>query len=125
MSGSQELSALSVEGSVATLTMTNEANRQNPAFALDMLSQLTAVEANENGKALVITSNDEKNFSQGIDVEWLMPAMKQQKHDEVRQFMNDRDEVRRCKRTHTIAQYSSSWSHGTHAHAPSYTTQDP
>lgn len=84
---------LTNHGSVAVLTLTNGANKQNPIFAKELLKQLQTIEENPDNKALVITSNDEKNFSQGIDVEWLMPALQNRMHDEVRQFMYDMDEV--------------------------------
>ncbi|MBE1298631.1 MAG: enoyl-CoA hydratase/isomerase family protein [Alteromonadaceae bacterium] len=84
---------LTNQGSVAVLTLTNGANKQNPIFAQELLAQLKTIEQNPENKALVITSDDEKNFSQGIDVDWLMPALQNQKHDEVRQFMYDMDEV--------------------------------
>lgn len=84
---------LSAKGHVAVLTMCNGENRHNPAFATEMLARLAEVEANEEFKALVITSDDEKSWSLGIDVEWLMPAMKLNNFDEIKQFMYDMDEV--------------------------------
>jgi len=87
------ITALKTHGNVAILTMTNGENRQNPAFAKEVKEQLDAVLADENNKALIITSSDEKNWSLGIDVEWLMPAMKQKKFTEIQTFMYDMDEV--------------------------------
>lgn len=84
---------LKTQGKVAILTMCNGENRHNPQFAKEMKIQLEAVLANEQHQALIITSNDEKNWSLGIDVDWLMPAMKQQKFDEVREFMYGMDEI--------------------------------
>lgn len=80
-------------GNVATLTMTNGENRHNPVFAKEMLLALDDVKSNESCKALVITSNDEKCFSLGIDTDWLMPAMKAGRNDEIKQFMHDMDNV--------------------------------
>ncbi|MBU3021678.1 enoyl-CoA hydratase/isomerase family protein [Aestuariibacter sp. A3R04] len=84
---------LSAQGQVAVLTMCNGENRHNPVFASQMLARLADVQANEEFKALIITSDDEKNWSQGIDVEWLMPAMQQHNFDEIKAFMYDMDEV--------------------------------
>ena len=84
---------LTTEGNVAIITMNNGENRHNPAFAQSMKAQLDAVLADSNHKALIITSNDEKNWSLGIDVEWLMPAMAQQQFDEVKSFMHGMDDV--------------------------------
>ncbi len=84
---------LRTEGHVAVITLCNGANKQNPVFAKSLKQHLAEALENPDHHALVITSNDEKNFSQGIDVDWLMPAMKQQKHDEIRTFMYDMDDV--------------------------------
>ncbi|MFD2178330.1 enoyl-CoA hydratase/isomerase family protein [Veronia pacifica] len=80
-------------GHVAVVTMTNGENRQNPQFAESLQQALDTAIADENHKALILTSNDDKNFSQGIDLEWLVPAMKQQKFDEIKGFMHDMDKV--------------------------------
>ena len=85
--------ALTTHGSVAVITLSNGENRQNPQFAKQLKQTLTEVVANENHKALVITSDDEKCWSLGIDTDWLMPAMKAQKADEIRGFMYDMDDV--------------------------------
>ena len=84
---------ISYTGDVATLTMQNGENRHNPVFAKEMLSALDSIKSNESCKALVITSNDEKCFSLGIDTDWLMPAMKAGRTEEIKQFMHDMDEV--------------------------------
>lgn len=81
------------QGSVAIITMKNGENRHNPAFAKAMLEALKKVELNSESKALIITSDDEKSFSLGIDTDWLMPAMKTQKFDEIKGFMRDMDDV--------------------------------
>jgi len=54
---------------------------------------LDAALENEQHKALILASSDEKNWSLGIDVDWLMPAMQQQKFAEVKAFMYAMDEV--------------------------------
>ena len=61
--------ALTYTGDVAILTMQNGENRHNPLFAKEMLSALNTIKSNESSKALVITSNDEKCFSLGIDTD--------------------------------------------------------
>ena len=80
-------------GDVAVLTMQNGENRHNPLFATEMLLALNTIKSDENCKALVITSNDEKCFSLGIDTDWLMPAMKTGRTEEIKQFMHDMDDV--------------------------------
>lgn len=85
--------AITYTGDVAILTMQSGENRHNPLFAKEMLSALEAIKSNESCKAMVITSNDDKCFSLGIDTDWLMPAMKAGRTEEIKQFMYDMDEV--------------------------------
>lgn len=84
---------LTTEGSVAVITLTNGENRHNPHFATTLKSTLEKVLENDNHKALVITSSDEKSWSLGIDTDWLIPAMKAKKADEIRGFMYGMDDV--------------------------------
>lgn len=84
---------LTTQGRVAVLTMNNGENRHNPAFAQALLSQLQSAADNPELRALILTSSDEKNWSQGIDVNWLMPAMQQKKFAEIKAFMYAMDEV--------------------------------
>lgn len=85
--------AITYTGDVAILTMQSGENRHNPLFAKEMLSALETIKSNESCKAVVITSNDDKCFSLGIDTDWLMPAMKAGRTEEIKQFMYDMDEV--------------------------------
>lgn len=85
--------AITYTGDVAILTMQSGENRHNPLFAKEMLSAFEAIKSNESCKAMVITSNDDKCFSLGIDIDWLMPAMKAGRTEEIKQFMYDMDEV--------------------------------
>ena len=85
--------AITYTGDVAILTMQSGENRHNPLFAKEMLSALETIKCNESCKAVVITSNDDKCFSLGIDTDWLMPAMKAGRTEEIKQFMYDMDEV--------------------------------
>ncbi|RXJ73205.1 enoyl-CoA hydratase [Veronia nyctiphanis] len=80
-------------GNVAVITMTNGENRHNPEFAKSLQSTLDEAIADENHKSIVLTSDDEKSFSQGIDIEWLLPAMKQKKFEEIMAFMHAMDGV--------------------------------
>lgn len=85
--------AITYTGDVAILTMQSGENRHNPLFAKEMLSALETIKSNESCKAMVITSNDDKCFSLGIDTDWLMPAMKAGRTEEIKLFMYDMDEV--------------------------------
>jgi enoyl-CoA hydratase/carnithine racemase len=58
---------------VALLTM-NE-NKFNINSLTEFLSVLNQIEKDTNAKALVVMSNDEKIWSNGIDLEWLLPLV--------------------------------------------------
>jgi len=78
---------------VAIITMANGENRQNLAFAKTLNSMLDEIIADKTISALIITSNDEKNFSQGIDVMWITDHMQKNEHQPVIDFINEMDNV--------------------------------
>jgi enoyl-CoA hydratase/carnithine racemase len=78
---------------VAIITMTNGENRQNLEFAKTLNAMLDEIIADKSISALIITSNDEKNFSQGIDVVWIMDNMQKNNHQPVTDFINEMDNV--------------------------------
>ena len=84
---------LETRGKVAVLTMTNGANQQNLAFATAMQDALEQVRADKVIKSLVIAAGDEKNWSQGVDLNWLMAAIHAGKQDDVRAFMYGMNKV--------------------------------
>jgi enoyl-CoA hydratase/carnithine racemase len=57
---------------VAVLNMNNKENRQNLDFANAMIEALDEIQVDREIFAVVIGSSDEKNWSQGIDLQWLM-----------------------------------------------------
>jgi len=75
------------EGGVAIVEMCNGPNRMNQVFSEEMLGCLDEVEADTQVKSVILTSTDEKNFSQGIDVEWIGGRLAAGDNDTVRQFM--------------------------------------
>jgi len=78
---------------VAIITMTNGENRQNLVFAKTLNTMLDEIIADKSITALIITSSDEKNFSQGIDVVWIMDNMQKNNHQPVVDFINEMDVV--------------------------------
>ena len=78
---------------VAIITMTNGENRQNLVFGKTLSAMLDEIIADKSITDLIITSNDEKNFSQGIDVEWIMGQMQKNEHQPVTDFINEMDNV--------------------------------
>ena len=76
------------EGTVAVLTLENGENRHNPDFVEAFLAALEAIEADAGAKSLVIASNDPKNWSLGIDLQWVMGAgQNPARHGELKQFL--------------------------------------
>lgn len=63
--------AIKTEESTAVLTMNTPENRHNPEFLAEFNQHLDQIEADKNIKSVVLTSNSEKNWSLGIDLEWM------------------------------------------------------
>lgn len=76
------------KGSVAIVSMCNGTNRQNPDFVADMNLCFDQILADKGTCAVVLTSTDEKNFSQGIDTDWLGQKMKSQDFDSIKSFLH-------------------------------------
>jgi enoyl-CoA hydratase/carnithine racemase len=85
------LMSLRNEAKVAIISMDNGKNANNLEFAQQLLGLLKQVEEEKSNKALIITSSDEKNFSQGIDVPWMMGSIQSGKHDDVKEFLHTMD----------------------------------
>ncbi|MCG8689347.1 MAG: enoyl-CoA hydratase/isomerase family protein [Desulfobacterales bacterium] len=75
------------ENNIAIVEMCNGPNRMNETFAKDMNFCLDQVEADTDIQSMILTSTDEKNFSQGIDVEWIGGKMASGENDAVKEFM--------------------------------------
>jgi enoyl-CoA hydratase/carnithine racemase len=78
---------------VAVLTMTNGTNPQNLNFAKAMKQALTEIVSDQDIKSIVLTSSDEKNFSQGVDLEWLGGRMAENDTQAIKDFMNAMNDV--------------------------------
>jgi enoyl-CoA hydratase/carnithine racemase len=77
------------DGGVARLVMDDGKNEHNPGFIEMILARLDEIEADEAVTAVVLTSGDEKNFSQGIDLAWIGPCFSDPaRHGEVRDFLH-------------------------------------
>ena len=86
------LMSLRNDGSVAIISMDNGKNAHNIHFAKELLSLLKQVEEIKTNKALILTSSDEKSWSQGIDVPWLMSNIQNGNHQIVKDFLHMMDE---------------------------------
>jgi enoyl-CoA hydratase/carnithine racemase len=81
------------ENNVAVVEMCNGPNRMNKAFSESMNKCLDELLEDADIQAMVLTSTDEKNFSQGIDVEWIGGKMHNQENQEVISFMFEMNDV--------------------------------
>ncbi len=60
---------------VAVVTLNNNENCFNPTFLNAFLGILDEIESRTDATTLVVTSSHEKIFSNGIDLEWLIPVI--------------------------------------------------
>ena len=65
----------SIEGNVALLSMNSLENRLNIEFSGAFLQALDEIEKKTSASTLVVTSRHEKIWCNGLDLEWLMPAI--------------------------------------------------
>lgn len=64
-----------VDGNTAILTMNYGENRFNIQFLTEMLAAFDDIEKKTEANALVVHSGDPKIWSNGMDLEWLVPAV--------------------------------------------------
>ena len=62
-----------LEGHVAVVTLNEGENRLNQDFLQKFIDTLDHVEKETQATVLVVRGADAKIFSNGIDLEWLMP----------------------------------------------------
>ena len=83
----------SVNDSVAIITMNSDENRFNPTFLKGFLKVLDQVERESRVKTVVIRSAHEKIFSNGIDLEWLVPVIQKNELKTAKKFFYQMNEV--------------------------------
>ena len=79
--------------SIAVVNMCNGANKQELKFATQMNQCLDEILEDKDIFSVILTSTDEKNFSQGVDVEWVMQKRKEQDSDSIKSFMKGMNSV--------------------------------
>ncbi|MCX5838502.1 MAG: enoyl-CoA hydratase/isomerase family protein [Deltaproteobacteria bacterium] len=72
---------------VGVITMNNGENRHNPDFVRALLTAFDEVEGDAAISSVIIASGDPKNWSQGIDLQWITGAMAKNDLQEIRDFM--------------------------------------
>jgi len=78
---------------VAVLTMNNKENRMNLNFANAMMKALDEILEDKWIFSVVIASSDEKNWSQGIDLQWLMERRAADDLQAIRSFLSRMNDV--------------------------------
>jgi Delta3-Delta2-enoyl-CoA isomerase len=76
------------EDGVALVTMRDGENRLNASFLESFQNALDAVERETDARAVVVTSDHEKIFSNGIDLDWLMPLIQAEAWEEAKAFFS-------------------------------------
>ena len=71
---------------VAVVSMNSGENRFNPSFMDCFLGVLDQIEADTEATTLVVRGTHEKIFSNGIDLEWLVPEIQQQGVEAAKSF---------------------------------------
>ena len=74
------------DDTVAIITLNNGENRHNPPFTMAILDAFAEIEKNESIYAVVITSSDEKSWSQGIDLPWIMDVIAKRDSQTIKDF---------------------------------------
>lgn len=72
---------------VGMIRMNNGENRHNPDFVHAILAAFDEAEADQELSSVIIASNDQKNWSQGIDLAWMMGAMERNDLQSIRDFL--------------------------------------
>ena len=79
--------------SVAIINMCNGSNDQNLEFANQMNRCFDEILEDQEIYSAILTSKDEKFFSQGIDVPWLLQKMNDKEFDTIKSFMYEMNRV--------------------------------
>lgn len=81
------------DGTVAIMIMNNGENRHNPEWADAMLATYEEIMADPEIKAIVLTSSDPKNFSLGVDLQWMMKTQNEGDYPAISRWLYRNSEV--------------------------------
>jgi enoyl-CoA hydratase/carnithine racemase len=79
--------------SIAVVNMCNGANKQELTFVGQMNQCFDEILEDKEIFSIILTSTDGKNFSQGIDVDWLGQKRKDQDFDSIKSFMKGMNSI--------------------------------
>jgi Delta3-Delta2-enoyl-CoA isomerase len=69
------LTDYTLDGTVAIVSLNSGDNKLSPAFVNSFLKTMEDIEHSTNANALVVTSSHDKIFSNGLDLEWVVPTI--------------------------------------------------
>ena len=72
---------------VGVITMNNGENRHNPEFIRAILTAFDEIEGDPTISSVIIDSSDPKNWSQGIDLQWMTDVMAKNDLQGIRDFL--------------------------------------
>jgi enoyl-CoA hydratase/carnithine racemase len=72
---------------VGVITMNDGENRQNPDFVRAVLTAFDEIEQDAEISSVIISSSDKKNWSLGIDLQWMSVVMSEKDFQGMRDFM--------------------------------------
>ncbi len=75
-----------IDDHVAIVTLKSGENRFNPDFLNAFIDTMDTLENDTQATTLVVTSAHEKIFSNGIDLEWLLPVVQEKRMQEAKDF---------------------------------------
>jgi enoyl-CoA hydratase/carnithine racemase len=75
------------EKTIAIMVLSNGENRHNPDFIKAFLQIMDDIERDPVVTSVIITSNDEKNWSLGIDLGWITDAYGNKSFQDIKDFM--------------------------------------
>lgn len=84
------------DDTVAVMIMNNGENVNNPEWAAAMMAVYNEIEADEEVKALVLTSSDPKNFCLGADLKWVAEHMQAGDWEAISKWLYGNGEVFRA-----------------------------
>ncbi len=82
-----------LENEVAVVSLNSGENRFNNDFLDAFLSVLDRIENETSARTLIVTSSDEKIFSNGIDLDWLSRFVNAGQGDEVKKFLYKQNDM--------------------------------
>lgn len=81
------------DGTVAILIMNNGENLHNPTWSEAMIETYKEIEADQEIKALVLTSSDPKNFCLGVDLRWVVEHIQNKDYQAISDWLYLNNEV--------------------------------